>query len=106
MELHTFSSLNTNFLDQYKGCMNQADVAVIFYNDHALSLKKLPPINSQMVIDNFGRKDIKVFNDRDEMVAFINSKMEKNTNLLMMSSGDFDGLDLKALSVEIMDLLN
>jgi UDP-N-acetylmuramate: L-alanyl-gamma-D-glutamyl-meso-diaminopimelate ligase len=106
MELHTYSSLNTNFLDQYEGCMDQADVAVIFYNDHALSLKKLPPINSQMVIESFGRSDIKVFNDRDEMVAFIASKTERNTNLLMMSSGDFDGLDLKALSIEILDVLN
>ncbi len=106
MELHTFSSLNTNFLDQYEGCMNQADVAVIFYNDHALSLKKLPPINSQMVIESFGRDDIKVFNDREEMVSFLISQVEMHTNLLMMSSGDFDGLNLKALTEGIFEESN
>ncbi len=106
MELHTFSSLNTNFLDQYEGCMDQADVAVIFYNDHALSLKKLPPINRQLVIESFGRSDVKVFNDRDEMVAFLTCQVEMHTNLLMMSSGDFDGLELKALAEEIFQESN
>lgn len=106
MELHTFSSLNTNFLGQYEGCMDQADVAVIFYNNHALSLKKLPPINTQLVIESFGRRDIKVFNDRDEMVAYLTSQVELHTNLLMMSSGDFDGLNLKALAGEIFEKTN
>lgn len=102
MELHTFSSLNLKFMDEYKGTMDLADTAVIFFSHHALQLKRLPVFSSEEVGKAFNRPDIVVFTDKNKMVDFIKEGTMKNTNLLMMSSGNFDGLDLAALAAEIL----
>ncbi len=98
MELHTYSSLNLQFLDEYRHTMNKADVAVVFYSRHALELKRLPYFTTDDVGKAFGRYDIQVFNEKDKLKEFLISREWKNINLLMMSSGNFDGLDLKKLS--------
>lgn len=103
MELHTFSSLNTEFLQQYSGCMDNADIAIVYYNRHALELKKLPFFDKKIVIESFLRDDIKVFNETEEMTSYLKKTVTGNTNLLMMSSGDFDGLNLKAFAEEIVN---
>lgn len=101
MELHTFSSLNTEFLQQYSGCMDNADIAIVYYNRHALDLKKLPFFKKEVVVESFSRDDIKVFNESEEMTNYLKESITGNTNLLMMSSGDFDGLNLKVFAEEI-----
>lgn len=102
IELHTFSSLNTSFLDQYKHCMDDCDVAIVYYNNHALELKKLPFFDANTVTQSFGRKDLNVFTKVEALKEFINGQIQAETNLVMMSSGDFDGLDLKKFAEQLV----
>jgi UDP-N-acetylmuramate: L-alanyl-gamma-D-glutamyl-meso-diaminopimelate ligase len=102
MELHTYSSLNVSFLDEYRGSMDNADIPVIFYSRHALELKRLPFFTTEDVGKAFGRNDIQVFNEREKLSDFLTSGAWSNANLLMMSSGNFEGIDLKKLSDRIL----
>jgi UDP-N-acetylmuramate: L-alanyl-gamma-D-glutamyl-meso-diaminopimelate ligase len=101
MELHTYSSLSRQFLEQYRGSMNQADIPAVYFDDHAISLKKLPPINPVDVISGFGHPDMKVFTNPAALEQFIRSAGMRKTNLLMMSSGNFGGIDLKKLAGDL-----
>jgi UDP-N-acetylmuramate: L-alanyl-gamma-D-glutamyl-meso-diaminopimelate ligase len=103
MELHTFSSLNETFLQQYKGSMVAADQAIVYFNPKTIAHKKLSPISVEQVEKAFGGANIKVFVDSNQLVAYLKSIDWKNKNLLMMSSGNFDGIDFKQLG---QDLLN
>ena len=101
MELHTFSSLTQEFLQQYRGTMEGADVRYVYYSRHALELKKLPPLNPEEVKAAFGG-NIDVYTDSRKMVASLEAMAWQNTNLLMMSSGNFDGIDFNALADSIL----
>jgi UDP-N-acetylmuramate: L-alanyl-gamma-D-glutamyl-meso-diaminopimelate ligase len=101
MELHTFSSLNETFLAEYNGAMNDADEAIVYFNPHTIAHKKLKPITEEQVLNYFNRKDLKVFTDSNTLVTYLKSKSLKNHVLLMMSSGNFDGIDFKQLSTEL-----
>lgn len=98
MELHTFSSLNENFLDEYKGTMADADVAVVYFNPKTIEHKKLPPISSEKIFQSFDRSDIKVINDSMQLINFLNTEDKQQVVYLMMSSGTFDGLNLKSFA--------
>lgn len=102
MELHTYSSLNANFLDQYKDCMKTADTAIVYYNHHALELKKLPPIDIETVKTSFGDPNLMVFTDINKLQKYLESQSWDNANLLMMSSGDFNGTNLKELAIQLL----
>jgi len=93
MELHTYSSLNAAFLEQYRGAMDEADLALVYYSPHALALKRLPAITPDDVKKAFGHGNMKVFDDSREILKFLLSCGWKGSNLLLMSSGNFDGLD-------------
>jgi UDP-N-acetylmuramate: L-alanyl-gamma-D-glutamyl-meso-diaminopimelate ligase len=93
MELHTFSSLNKNFLSQYEGAMAAADEALVYFNTHTLEHKKLPPISTQEVEQAFASKNVKVINDSKALLKILLEMNWENANLLLMSSGNFDGLD-------------
>lgn len=97
MELHTYSSLSEEFLDQYAGCMDAADRALVFYDPHAVQLKRLPPIPMERIQAAFGRADVQVMNDPIAVMGAVRPTRERAV-LLMMSSGNFGGLDLQALS--------
>lgn len=101
MELHTFSSLNETFLAEYNGSMNEADEAIVYFNPHTIEHKKLKPITEQQVLSYFNRKDLQVFTDSQQLVSYLKNKHLKNHVLLMMSSGNFDGIDFKQLSTEL-----
>lgn len=92
-ELHTFSSLNKDFLPEYANTMQQADVAAVFYSEHALSMKKMPNLNKQEVAQAFGN-NVQVFTDKNALKKFIEQHFTGNENLLLMSSGTFDNMDL------------
>lgn len=92
LELHTYSSLNESFLPQYDRSMEDADMACVYYSEHALEIKHLPPLSAEKIRDGFGLETLKVIRDRDELKKFISGLSTQNTNLLMMSSGSFDGL--------------
>lgn len=103
MELHTYSSLNSDFLKQYEGTMDQADIAIVYYNKHALELKRLPYFDKSKVKDAFNRQTILVYNELDELTEMILSLPQKEMNLLMMSSGDFEGLKLEEFSNKVIN---
>ena len=98
MELHTYSSLSENFLDQYAGCMDDADRAIVFYDPHAVQLKRLPPIPPERIQRAFARPDVQVMNDPIAVIGAVREGRQEEAVLLMMSSGNFGGLDLQALS--------
>ena len=98
MELYTFSSLNKNFLNQYKGSMDNADTAIVYYNPKSLEKKKSKfKIKTEDIFKSFCRKDLIVFDDSKKLKNYINSLNWNNKNLLMMSSGNFDEIDFQDL---------
>lgn len=102
-ELHTFSSLNKQFLDEYAGAMNAADKAIVFFSNHALELKGLPPLERNVVKDHFGREDLIVTDDKEELAQLIQDGMAERTPpvcLLLMSSGTFDGIDWNSVFLQ------
>lgn len=102
MELHTFSSLNENFLQQYKGAMSVADEAIVYFNPHTIEHKKLKPITVEQVKDAFGGNNIEVYTNSEKFTEYLKHKNWTDSNLLMMSSGTFDGIDFKKLAQEII----
>lgn len=102
MELHTFSSLNQDFLEQYKGSMDLADKAIVYFNPHTIAHKKLKPITTDQVQKAFGRNDLLVLTDSKEVQEAILKMDFQQKNLLLMSSGNFDGMDFKELSSKIL----
>lgn len=101
IELHTYSSLNSNFLDHYSGCIDTADIAKIYFNPHTIALKKLPPITAEQVKTAFGNPDVAVYTDSNQLRNDLLSIDWNNKNLLMMSSGNFDGIDFNELGIKI-----
>ncbi len=97
MELHTYSSLSENFLDQYAGCMDDADRAIVFYDPHAVQLKRLPSIPPERIQRAFAR-EVEVLNDPIAVMGAVRKDAREKSVLLMMSSGNFGGLDLQAMS--------
>ncbi len=97
-ELHTFSSLNKDFLPQYAHTIDDADVAVVYFNEHTIAHKKLPPITVDNVKAGFQRNDLTVFTDRNEMIRFLKRLDKSDANILMMSSGNFSGIDMQKLA--------
>lgn len=103
MELHTFSSLNSKFLPQYNNCMAQADEAIIFFNPEVLNHKKLPEITQNDIIQGFGRKDIRVFTNNNQLSEFLLEQNYQNTTLLIMTSGNFSGIDIAKFAQQIIN---
>ena len=85
MELHTFSSLNEEFLKEYKGSMDEPDTAIVYFSPEAIAHKKLEAITKEQVYRAFNREDLLVFTDSKELEKYLNALNWKNQNLLMMS---------------------
>lgn len=102
MELHTFSSLSKNFLEQYKDCMNGADVALVYYNHHAIELKRLEELSMELVAKAFGKEGLVVTTDSAEVERFVRQNAGDDTNILMMSSGNFGGVNIKQLAEDLI----
>ena len=102
MELHTFSSLNKDFLNEYAHAMDRADVAVVFIDDEAMKLKQMPPLDHDLIIKSFGRDDLRVFTSKDELQSFLLSQQWPDSNLLLMSSGHYAGMDVKELTRKVL----
>ena len=93
LELHTYSSLNATFLEEYEGTLDAADKAVVFYSPHALEIKKLEVITKEQIATAFKRDDLIIYTDPDKFKQFLFNQEFKNKALLLMSSGDYGGLD-------------
>ena len=97
LELHTYSSLNKKFLSHYKNALDKADKAVVFYSPHALAIKKMEPISEEMIREAFDKENLLVFTDPKAFKDFLFNENLKNTALLLMSSGNYGGLDFDAI---------
>ena len=108
MELHTFSSLMADFLPQYKGCMAEADVAYVYFNPKVIEHKQLTPITADEVRAAFGTKNVEVFTSCEDLQAALRAEVRgerlevRETALLMMSSGTFDGINVKQFAEELL----
>lgn len=102
LELHTFSSLNLKFLEEYRNSMKAADEAIVYFNPHTLEHKKLPALTKKEVKKAFDRKDLVVITDSKELKEHLHKINWKRMNLLMMSSGTFDGLNLEQLAEKVV----
>lgn len=101
MELHTFSSLRADFLDKYAGTMDLADEAMVYFNPEVVKKKKLDPLTIEQVQKAFGNEKVLVVDSTEDVLSWIRSKEWKDRNLLMMSSGNFDGIDYDQLGKEL-----
>ena len=97
LELHTYSSLNPEFLNQYKGALAAADISVVFYSPRAVEIKKLQAISQQQIMDAFQSEDLLVYTNPSEFKDFLFSQKFSNTSLLLMSSGNYGGLNFDEL---------
>ncbi|UKM65145.1 Mur ligase family protein [Flavobacteriaceae bacterium GSB9] len=93
LELHTYSSLNAEFLKEYKGTLVAADIAVVFYSPHAVEIKKLDAVTHDQIADAFQRNDLKIYTNPDDFKAFLFEQNFNNKALLLMSSGNYGGLN-------------
>jgi UDP-N-acetylmuramate: L-alanyl-gamma-D-glutamyl-meso-diaminopimelate ligase len=102
VELHTFSSLNKAFLDQYSGTMNAADEAVVFIDTKTLADNHLSSITTDEVKAAFDHENLHVFTDAAGLQDFLRMKPSHEAQVfLLMSSGAFDGMDIKAIADEL-----
>jgi UDP-N-acetylmuramate: L-alanyl-gamma-D-glutamyl-meso-diaminopimelate ligase len=97
LELHTYSSLNAEFLKEYKGALDAADVAVVFYSPHAVEIKKLKEVTHEQIAIAFERDDLIIYTNPHDFKNFLFSQNFDNKALLLMSSGNYGGLNLDAV---------
>ncbi len=102
LELHTFSSLNKDFLPEYENSLAQADLQIVFYSPHTLDIKKLEPIDEEDIRTFFGNPDLTIFTNKITLFDFLISQDWENKNLLLMSSGTYEGIDFEKLKKEII----
>ncbi|MEI7663937.1 MAG: Mur ligase family protein, partial [Bacteroidota bacterium] len=98
LELHTYSSLNKEFLWQYRGTLDPADSALVYFNPHALQIKRLPEITAAVVVEGFRKPGMEVFTVSGLLEERLLQEKGTGSVLLMMSSGNYDGIDLKEFS--------
>lgn len=103
LELHTYSSLTSEFLKEYRGALNAADTAVVYYSPEALEIKKMKAIDHHKIAHAFERDDLIIFTNANDFQQFLFSINLENSALLLMSSGDYGGLDLKALKKNLLN---
>jgi len=102
IELHTYSSLSKNFLNQYAGTMELADEAIVFYNPLAIELKRLPFISPEMIHDAFGKENLKIFSDPQKLKEEIMKQKQKNAAFLLMTSANFGNLDIQEIANDLI----
>lgn len=93
LELHTYSSLNPEFLKEYEGALDSADVAVVFYSPDAVKIKKLEAISYEQIAESFKRDDLIIYTNPSDFKDFLYKQNFDNAALLLMSSGNYGGLN-------------
>lgn len=101
-ELHTFSSLSKNFLPLYKGSLEKATRAIVYFNPSQFAMKKLEPLSRDMVKEGFGGSNVTVVDDSSSMTDHLKEMKLKSPVWLFMSSGDFGGCNLESLAEELL----
>jgi UDP-N-acetylmuramate: L-alanyl-gamma-D-glutamyl-meso-diaminopimelate ligase len=95
LELHTYSSLNAEFLSEYKGALDSADTAVVFYSPHAVKIKQLEEVTEQQIANAFERDDLIIYTNPAEFKKFLFNESLDKTAVVLMSSGNYGGLDFE-----------
>ncbi|MGB0891588.1 MAG: UDP-N-acetylmuramate--L-alanine ligase [Flavobacteriaceae bacterium] len=95
LELHTYSSLNAEFLAEYKGALDKADKAVVFYSPHAVKIKQLEEVTEQQIADAFQRDDLIIYTNPQEFKEYLFNEELENKAIVLMSSGNYGGLDFE-----------
>ena len=93
LELHTYSSLNAEFLAEYKGALDFADKAVVFYSPNAVKIKQLEEVTHQQIANAFEREDLMIFTNPEDFKNYLFTENLENTATVLMSSGNYGGLD-------------
>jgi len=93
LELHTYSSLNAEFLSEYKGALDAADKAVVFYSPHAVEIKQLEEVSKEQIANAFQRDDLVIYTNPKEFKDFLFSEKLEKSAVVLMSSGNYGGLD-------------
>lgn len=102
LELHTYSSLNAEFLKEYQGALDYADVAVVFYSPDAVKIKQLEEVTYDQIAKSFNREDLIIYTNPADFKNFLFSQNLDNSALLLMSSGNYGGLNFD----EVKSLIN
>ncbi|MGI9530875.1 UDP-N-acetylmuramate--L-alanine ligase [Lutimonas sp.] len=97
LELHTYSSLNEDFLKEYEGSLEGADEAVVFYSPHAVQIKRLKEVSETQIAEAFKRDDLIIFTEPKAFKDYLFQQKLEDTALLLMSSGNYGGLDFQEL---------
>src|SRR5690554_3116847 len=97
LELHTYSSLNGGFLSHYRGALDKADTAVVFYSPEAVQNKRLQALSKEQIFEAFGREDLIIYTDSGEFKEFLKNQNFEGTAVLLMSSGTYGGLDFEEI---------
>jgi UDP-N-acetylmuramate: L-alanyl-gamma-D-glutamyl-meso-diaminopimelate ligase len=98
LELHTYSSLNAEFLQEYKGTLDPADVAVVFYSPDAVKIKQLEEVSVDQIKNAFQRNNLIVYTNPSKFKEFLFAQNLDNSALLLMSSGNYGGLSFDEVS--------
>jgi UDP-N-acetylmuramate: L-alanyl-gamma-D-glutamyl-meso-diaminopimelate ligase len=93
LELHTYSSLNADFLKEYQGALDAADVAVVFYSPDAVKIKQLEEVTYEQIAQSFQREDLIIYTNPVDFKNFLFGQNFDNSALLLMSSGNYGGLN-------------
>ena len=93
LELHTYSSLNPEFLVEYKDSLKAADTAVVFYSPEALKIKNLPFVSKEDILAAFDRQDLLVYTDPEDFQDYLRGLNFEKKAIILMSSGNYGGLD-------------
>lgn len=101
LELHTFSSLNEAFMQEYNGALDKADEAAVFFSKHAMALKRLPELNPDVVQAGFAKPGLAAINERSDLETWLQGRDFADSVVLFMSSGNYDGFDAAAFAASI-----
>jgi len=101
LELHTYSSLNEKFMHEYNGALQKADIALVYFSKHALAIKQLPALAIEKVAEGFNQPGILVMNEKNQLQDWLTTQKFSATNIVLMSSGNYDGIDMLTFAKEI-----
>ncbi len=100
LELHTYSSLNRKFIPEYKGSLDPADEAVVFYSPEAIRIKRLEKVEPEFIYAQFGKENLRVMDSPQDFLKYMYAQNPENTVFLLMSSGNLADMDLQKLKLQ------
>lgn len=103
LELHTFSSLTQDFLQQYKHTLQTASQAFVYYDPEALAQKNRPSIAAEVIQEAFDHPNLTVIDTRERLSAFLAQQSAADRIFLLMSSGTFGGVTFDSLQAAVKD---